>query len=173
VQQAAPTGLRQRVLSAVRGETRTSPRAGGSHGGRPPARAVVVIALVVLVIAGVLTVEHSSPSRTAGASVPNRAFSARSTRASLRRAGPHTELLVSQMPEPPVGEVYEVWLDRPSAAPQPTDALFTVTSEGNGAVEVPGNLRGVREVSVTSEPLGGSSSPTSTPVLRLPVSQSH
>lgn len=77
------------------------------------------------------------------------------------------------MPEPPVGEVYEVWLNRPSAPPRPTDALFTVTSEGNAAVEVPGSLRGVREITVTSEPLGGSSSPTSAPVLRLPVTQRH
>jgi hypothetical protein len=175
VEQAAPGRLRQRVMGAVRGEPHASPRAAGPRARRSPARtvAVAVGALVVLGVAGILAADHHSPSYTAGASLPSGAFSARTTRASLRRAGPHTELLVSQMPEPPVGEVYEVWLDRPSAAPQPTDALFTVTSEGNGAVEVPGNLRGIREVTVTSEPLGGSSSPTSTPVLRLPVSQRH
>jgi hypothetical protein len=169
VEQAAPGRLRQRVMGAVRGET----RAGGPRPGRPPVRAsaVATAALVVLGVVGVLAMDRSSRSHPMGASLLHGAFSARTTRASLRRAGPHTELLVSQMPEPPVGEVYEVWLDRPSAAPQPTDALFTVTSEGNGAVEVPGNLHGIHEVTVTSEPLGGSSSPTSEPVLRLPVSQ--
>jgi Anti-sigma-K factor rskA len=173
VEQAAPGRLRQRVIGAVRGEARASPRADGPRAGRSPVRTGAVAALIVLGVFGVLAVNRSSSSRSTGASSPGGAFSARTTRASLRRAGPHTELLVAQMPEPPVGEVYEVWLNRPSAAPQPTDALFTVTSEGNGAVEVPGNLRGVREVSVTSEPLGGSSSPTSAPVLRLPVSHSH
>jgi Anti-sigma-K factor rskA len=174
VEQAAPGRLRQRVMGAVHGETWVGPRAAGPTA-RPSvrARAVAVATLIVLGVAGGLALDHSSTSRTARASQPNSTFSARTTRASLRRAGPHTELLVSRMPEPPVGEVYEVWLNRPSTAPQPTDALFTVTSEGNGAVEVPGNLRGVREVTVTSEPLGGSSSPTSAPVLRLPVSQRH
>ncbi len=48
---------------------------------------------------------------------------------------------------------------RRQTPPQPTDALFTVTRAGAGSVEVPGSLRGVREVMVTSEPLGGSSAP--------------
>jgi hypothetical protein len=89
--------------------------------------------------------------------------------ASLHDGSGHAELIVSGMPEPPIGEVYEVWLDREGALPRATDALFTVTSAGNGAVEVPGSLRGVREVMVTSEPLGGSSSPTSPAVLRVRV----
>ena len=79
------------------------------------------------------------------------------------------ELLVSHMRQPPIGEVYEVWLMRAHSAPQATDALFTVTSAGDGSVDVPGGLHGVREVMVTSEPLGGSSSPTSAAVLRVPA----
>jgi hypothetical protein len=87
--------------------------------------------------------------------------------------GTRAELIVSGMPEPPIGEVYEVWLNRASEPAQPTDALFTVTSSGNGAVDVPGALRSVREVMVTSEPLGGSSKPTSAAVLRLRVAHGH
>jgi Anti-sigma-K factor rskA len=83
------------------------------------------------------------------------------------------ELIVWGMPEPPIGEVYEVWLNHASGPPQPTDALFTVTSAGEGTVEVPGPLLGVHEVLVTSEPLGGSSAPTSAAVLRLRVGQAH
>jgi hypothetical protein len=45
--------------------------------------------------------------------------------------------------------------------------LFSVTGSGSGSVNVPGNLHGVKEVMVTSEPLGGSSRPTSSPVLRV------
>ncbi len=89
--------------------------------------------------------------------------------ATLHRLGSHAELQVSGMPEPPIGEVYEVWLLR-SGHPQPqaTDALFTVTSAGSGTVEVPdGASRDVREVMVTSEPLGGSTSPTGPAVLRV------
>jgi hypothetical protein len=74
------------------------------------------------------------------------------------------------MPQPPLGKVYEVWLRRASSAPSPTDALFSVTSRGSGSVAVPGNLHGVREVLVTSEPQGGSAHPTSAPVLRVALS---
>jgi hypothetical protein len=98
---------------------------------------------------------------------------ANTTHASLRQIGMSAELVVSGMPEPPIGEVYEVWVNHASGQPRPTDALFTVTSTGDGTVEVPGTLRGVREVMVTSEPLGGSSSPTSAAVLRLRVGRGH
>jgi len=92
--------------------------------------------------------------------------------ASLHWSEGRAELLVADMPEPPVGEVYEVWLNRSTEAPQPTDALFTVTRGGRASVNVPGGVRGVREVMVTSEPLGGSASPTSAAVLRLRVAGS-
>ena len=73
------------------------------------------------------------------------------------------------MSEPPFGEIYELWLDRPGSPPQPTDALFTVTGAGSADVQIPDSLRGVRSVLVTAEPLGGSSSPTSAPVLRVAI----
>jgi hypothetical protein len=60
-----------------------------------------------------------------------------------------------------------VWLARSSASPQPTDALFGVTSSGSGSVSVPGDLHGVHEVMVTREPLGGTSRPTTSPLLRV------
>jgi hypothetical protein len=65
--------------------------------------------------------------------------------------------------------VYEVWLlHSGSASPQPTDALFTVTKAGSATVEVPGGGAGrVREVLVTSEPLGGSTTPSGPVVLRV------
>jgi hypothetical protein len=76
--------------------------------------------------------------------------------------------MLAGMPQPPPGKIYEIWLSR-GAAPQPTDALFGVTRHGRGAVAVPGSLRGVKEVLVTSEPLGGSTHPTSAPLIRVAV----
>jgi hypothetical protein len=89
--------------------------------------------------------------------------------ASLHRVGTRADLQVSGMPQPPIGEVYEVWLDRLGAQPQATDSLFTVTSSGSASVDVPGGLHGVADVMVTTEPLGGSMSPTSLAVLRVIV----
>jgi hypothetical protein len=69
------------------------------------------------------------------------------------------------MPPPPPGRIYEIWLERGTQAPQPTDALFSVTSGGDGSADVPGDLRGVSKVLVTDEPLGGSAKPTRKPVI--------
>jgi Anti-sigma-K factor rskA len=173
--QTAPSKLRQRVLGTVRGEAQAGedPRSSASSGGREHwSIAACIVAAAALTLAGIVALNHSSTARTPASSTAD-ARGARATRASLRRVGTRTELIVSHMPQPPIGEAYEVWLDRAGEPAQPTDALFTVTSSGDGAVEVPGVLRGVREVMVTSEPLGGSSAPTSTAVLRLRVAHSH
>jgi hypothetical protein len=85
--------------------------------------------------------------------------------AELRKVGSHLELVVVGMPAPPAGRIYEVWLEHGAAAPEPTDALFSVTRTGSGAVGVPGDIRGVSKVLVTDEPLGGSLKPTRTPVI--------
>jgi hypothetical protein len=64
----------------------------------------------------------------------------------------------------PAGRVYEVWL-KGAGAPQPADALFTVSASGDATVGVPGVVPGIREVMVTAEPLGGSRTPTGRPVI--------
>jgi hypothetical protein len=57
-----------------------------------------------------------------------------------------------------------------TGAPKPTDALFNVTSAGRATVGIPGGVRGVRDVLVTSEPAGGSPAPTRNPVVIAPLS---
>ena len=85
--------------------------------------------------------------------------------AELRKVGSHLQLVVEGMPAPPPGHIYEVWLERGTQAPEPTDALFSVTKTGAGSIGVPGDLRGVSDVLVTAEPLGGTLKPTRTPVI--------
>jgi hypothetical protein len=85
--------------------------------------------------------------------------------AELRKVGSHLELVVEGMPAPPHGQIYEVWLERGTQAPAPTDALFSVTSSGEGSVDVPGYVQGVSHVLVTAEPLGGTLKPTHNPVI--------
>jgi hypothetical protein len=93
------------------------------------------------------------------------AFPGHSFNADLHKVGNHLQLVVEGMPAPPPGRIYEVWLEHGSAAPLPTDTLFSVTKTGDGAVGVPGNLEGVSAVLVTDEPLGGSLKPTRNPVI--------
>jgi Anti-sigma-K factor rskA len=158
-QVSAPGGLRERVLASVRGETAIS--AGGPR--RRAALLAYAISLLVGVGLGALLVLgiSSGGTPTVNESVLPGA------QASLRGSGSRAELVLMGMSEPPVGEVYELWVVSAGGAPRATDALFTVTSAGRGTVDVPGGLRGVREVMVTSEPLGGSAQPTGPVLVRV------
>ena len=152
--------MRERVIGSVRGE-RTP--AGKPAGGGLSRLLTPLVALAVgVILGGGLVLALSSGRQSAGSAGTHGA------EASLRRVGARAELNVSGMAEPPAGEVYEVWLVRSGAKPQATDALFTVTRAGTATVEVPGALqRGVTEALVSSEPLGGSPTPTSPPILRV------
>lgn len=86
--------------------------------------------------------------------------------AEIRRSGARAELIVSGMPQPPLGQTYQVWLTKPGHAPQPTNALFSVDQTGNASIDVPGNLHGIERLMVTTEPLGGSRHPTTAAVIR-------
>jgi hypothetical protein len=92
-------------------------------------------------------------------------------RAELRLDGGHADLLVSGLRQPAAGHIYEVWLVHgANARPQPTTALFSVTSHGDGDVEVPGALASVTKVLVTEEPDGGTAVPTTAPVIEAQLS---
>lgn len=81
-----------------------------------------------------------------------------------------SKLTVAHMPAPPHDRVYQVWIKRPHHDPEPTSALFTPRKSGDGAVSVPGSLKGVEAVMVTDEPAGGSPVPTREPVIIADVS---
>ena len=121
------------------------------------------LAAVALTVGAVqLSEGGASPMRIVPAVVINEGQSASAV---LQIASGQAELVVSHMPAPPYGEIYEVWLERPGKPPQPTSSLFSVTSTGAGYGDVPGTLTGVSEVRVTPEPLGGSLAPTHSPVI--------
>jgi hypothetical protein len=85
--------------------------------------------------------------------------------AQVRVTNGRAELIVEHFAPPPLGRIYEVWLKRGAAAPTPTPTLFSVTRAGHADVGVAGRLKGVTEVLVTPEPLGGSLVPTHAPVI--------
>jgi hypothetical protein len=88
------------------------------------------------------------------------------------RRGDNVALVVSNLPSPPRGRVYQVWLQpRGRRGPVPTDALFTVNARGNAHVAVPGDLRRAQAVLVTNEPPGGSTVPSQLqPLIAAPIS---
>jgi anti-sigma-K factor RskA len=177
----APEALRERILASARSEAEVL-HAAGHHADRPvrtrrrvrspgavPLGAgAAVLAAVAVVLA--IALSGSSPVRER---ISHGVVTANAPGASATlhiRAG-HADLIVAHMPEPGRGRIYEVWLlRRGSAEPAPTTALFGVTGAGSGAVDVPANLHGVKDVLVTSEPLGGSPHPTRKPVIAVAVS---
>jgi Anti-sigma-K factor rskA len=174
--EVAPDALRERILETVRTEAALL-RAAGPSADAPPratrsrlsrrasylgasaAIAGIVAAAVIALSAGSSPSERVSPGQVA-ASLPG-------ARAAVHQTGGRSELVVSGMPQPPLGKIYEVWLARRGAPPQATDVLFGVTSRGLGSVNVPNSPRGVSELLVTSEPVGGSVRPTGPPLIRV------
>jgi anti-sigma-K factor RskA len=167
-QYQAPSAIGRRLMAEVRSEAepgRWRPRWFGSSRGAALATALAAAAAVaVLAIAGVFSGgtagQHTIRGQvrgTPGASV------------SLQVQGGRGELVLENMAPPAAGRIYEVWLQRAAGGPDPTDALFGVSHTGAAVVAVPGNLRGVRQVLVTSEPLGGSARPTRAPVIVVRV----
>jgi anti-sigma-K factor RskA len=187
VQMAPPPELKDRIMAVVRteaellgaAETRTDEPAApaprrrrwwrGPFLGLGPLPAAVATALVIaVVVAGGVTLLGGDDTRTVQGEVL--IASAPSARAAVELSDDATKLTVSDMPPPPAGKVYQVWLKRPAQDPEPTTALFRVDAGGHADVQIQrGRLKGIEQVLVTAEPDGGSMAPTSDPVVAARV----
>ncbi len=164
-----PPELKAQLMATVREEAERSPRAKraagrvsfASFGFRPAVGLAGALAVLVLAAIAVLSGGSSSGG---GTRVISAEVLAPHATASVRLNAGHAELKIAGMPQSSPNRVYEVWVQR-GGAPQPTNALFTVTSAGRATVGVPGNVAGVKQILVTSEPLGGSRVPTRAPVI--------
>ncbi len=145
-QYRSPARLRRRVLRTVHARPRRT---------KPVRAAITAAAVAASLAAAIIFTQRPAPGGPA---------------AQVRIGGGHAELSVEHLASPAPGRIYEVWLERPNAAPAPTAALFTVNRAGAADVAVPGDLRGVRELLVTEEPAGGSRVPTGQPVIVAPTS---
>jgi anti-sigma-K factor RskA len=167
---SASAELKQRMMASVREDSRgaTVDEAGRKRARRSWAPAftwsLAVPGALVLVAIVVAVIALSSGSSGSSATHVYRATAPTGADVSLRVSDGRGQLEISGMPQTPPRQIYEVWIKRGSAL-VPTDALFTVTSKGDATVGVPGSLRGAAAVLVTSEPLGGTKVPTTTPVI--------
>jgi anti-sigma-K factor RskA len=184
VQIAPPPELRDRVMNVVRSEAQmlgaAEARAEAPPGEAPtprrqwwrrpllalrplPTAIAAGVLIAVGVVAGVV-LSGGDDSRTVQGTVL--VASAPRARAALELSDKASKLTVSGMPPPPSGKVYQVWLKRPAQDPTPTTALFRVDAQGRADVEIQrGRLKGIEQVLVTAEPEGGSTAPTSDPVI--------
>ena len=165
---APPPGLKDRIMAEVEREAELL-GAAGAGADRPERtrrerrglgwlsgwRLAPVAA--ALVIAGVLVGSALSgpEQRTISADVE-----AAGASAELQVEGDQAKLVAENLPAPPEGKVYEVWLmPEDSDTPEPTNVLFTPRGDGSAEAAIP-SVDGVRQVLVTDEPHGGLDAPT-------------
>ncbi|HSZ13218.1 MAG TPA: anti-sigma factor [Solirubrobacteraceae bacterium] len=180
-QVSAPADLKRRVMAEVREDARRQAsqsaasraelsgaraRPWGSRLAAPawlswrPNLAVAALAAAVVVLA-VVALSSGGDGAGTGVRVIRAQVLPSHARATLNVSDGQAQLSIARMPQTAPGHVYELWLKRSAAGPAiPTDALFTVDAAGAASVGVPGGVRHVSEVMVTSEPLGGSRVPT-------------
>jgi len=138
---------------------------GGSLALPRPVLGVLACALVAAGIAFGALVFNGSAGRTIDfqSTLPQAS-------AQLEVNGDTATVVANGLPTPPAGKTYMVWLTRPGHAPEPTSALFTPRRDGSATASVTGDLDGVESVLVNTEPVGGSTTPTSTPFLTAKLS---
>ncbi len=125
------------------------------------AAGLATVLLLVGVGAGLLVSggDSTGPVRTVQANV-----TAPGARATVALQDGRATLNVENLPAAPSGRVYQVWLMR-DGKPEPTHTLFTVRPDGRAAVKIDEKVDGVEQILVTAEPTGGSTIPTSSPIL--------
>jgi len=81
--------------------------------------------------------------------------------AQVQVQGEKATLVASNMPAPPEGRVYEVWVvPKGESAPKPTNVLFLPRGDGSAEAAIPGSASDIQQVLVSDEPTGGSETPT-------------
>ncbi len=182
--QEPPPQLRERLMTEVRADARAAgvkgadegfadrvaawlrgPRS-GSRDWRPLA-GLAAVALVVVALAGY---EIGSGGSGGGSnSTVGVVHPAHGVTAKVVRAGDTAELHLADVRKLPENRVLEAWVRRDGEV-EPVKALFVPDSEGRASTTI-GNLNGVDLVMVTTEPAGGSKSPTSSPIVEVPIRQ--
>jgi anti-sigma-K factor RskA len=172
-QLTAPEALKHRVMNTVNSEaglrSASAPRLRAAGTPRRGRLSVLVAAgaLAAVVVAIVLVASGGPGGR--GSRVIRAQVTVPRASVSVSLNDGHAQLNLAGMPQSPPNHVYEVWVKR-GGAPQPTDALFTVSSAGSATVGVPGSVAGVKQILVTAEPVGGSKVPTTAPMIVANIS---
>jgi anti-sigma-K factor RskA len=159
---APPPELKDRIMAEVEREAALL-GAAGAGADRPPRterrrfgwlggwRLAPVAA--ALLVAGVLIGSSVSDPDTA-------TYTFQGQDARLEVEGDSARLVAEDLPAPPEGRVYEVWLmPEGSDTPEPTDVLFTPRGDGSAEAAIP-SVEDVSQVLVTDEPRAGSDEPT-------------
>jgi anti-sigma-K factor RskA len=176
-----PRALKDRVMAEVEREAALLASAGeaadrtpAAPASRGPSRRVVswlswrlapvAAVLIVAVVLAVSSLEGGTDTYTAQ-------VRASGATAHVEVEDDQATLVAANLPAPPQGKVYEVWLmPKGSKTPEPTSVLFKPNADGAVEAKIPGSMADVQQVIVTDEPPNGAAKPTGNPLLSATLS---
>lgn len=85
--------------------------------------------------------------------------------------GDRIDLALHELPEPPRGQIYQVWTLPKGATKMVASPTFVPDARGVALIIVPADARTTVSVAVTLEPDGGSKEPTTKPLIDVAVPQ--
>jgi hypothetical protein len=185
-----PRELRLRLMAEVRADTGDGAGArSGERGRQPglrgrasawlrdlgsgpmglrPVAGVAVAVLVVVAVAG-FAIGGGIGSGDGGETSTVVAGKPPGVTAKMVSAGDSGTLHLANVRKLPSDRVLEAWVQRDGEV-EPVQALFVPDREGQASTELP-DMNGVEVVMVTTEPPGGSKSPTSPPIVSVQIPQ--
>lgn len=176
-----PPALRRRVLDEVRADARQAgagaetgtglrSRVTGFHLGSLTWRPLAGLAAVVLVVAAIAGYVVGSGGGGEGGNVSTFVSPQSSgIEAKVVNEDGSGEIHLANVKPLPESQVLEAWVRRDGEV-EPVKALFVPDRDGEASTML-GSMRGVDLVMVTTEPAGGSRTPTSAPIAEVAISQ--
>jgi anti-sigma-K factor RskA len=166
-----PPELRERLMATVREEAagargrERKPRRGFGFVLRPAA-ALAGVALIALGGVGGYLIGNGADDGTTTVAAKATGVQPSASGDVTKADADYPAIVRVRGLKPEAGRVYQVWLrDKGSETVRPS-SLFAVRKDGTGSAAIPSGLDDVAEVMVSSEPEGGSPTPTTDPVLR-------
>jgi anti-sigma-K factor RskA len=166
-----PAELRAKILDQARsepgpvaasgGRPSPAPRRGLFSGWRPVA-ALGVAALMLAAVAG-----YAVRGGSGGGATTVAAGKAPAVTAKLVMEGDSATVRLANVNEMPPNEVLEAWVQREGEVER-AGGLFVPDRDGRATAMIP-DMHGVEAVMVTSEPEGGSETPTSSPLVTAKI----
>jgi anti-sigma-K factor RskA len=173
-QRTPPPALRENLMEVVRREAaQTAPGAARTSSWWESLRGFALrpataMAVLILLVAGVgvgYLLRGSETTQPRSTAIEAQALEqGMPVSATLVRTGDSATLHVDQMPQLSREQVYEIWLQRDGRMERSN--TFVLNSDGTAEAAIPGGLESAQAVYVTREPRGGSSQPTTKPLLR-------
>ena len=161
-----PRALKRRLMASVDADARASRGAASAPGYGWAARAAAGFAAASVLAVAVVVAVESGEDPTVIAAQPTGTTPTRIA-ATLELDDEQGTLRVSRLPVLGRGQAYQLWIQRDGVMHPST--VFTLEPDGTKVTAVDGSLGDAEALVLTREPLEGRATPTSGPLLEVPL----